>query len=180
MSTLLYCKSGVVFATHDSSQNIPASSYGSGTLIVPWVASMGTVKVGDPAPTLTGAGQLSAYASTKASLISGGGTQVNVGTQQAPQMVEASTDSLSLSWLNGANTIANQNGSASFTWVESNLTTVTLTSAQVITIFNAVHTFLQSVQTTLGQVLAAIGGTVTTQAQVDTPPSPIPAWPVNS
>ncbi len=195
MSLLLYCANGVVLATHDSSQNIPASTYGSGVSVIPW-ASLSTLTragtapaAGQPdtrpyaAPVLAGAAQLAAYAQFKQSMIAGGGISVNVAASGSPQMVEASTDTQSLILLQGAASIAEANSSATFQWVQSNGTAVTLTAAQITTIFTAVSTFLQATFTTLAGVLAAINAspaTITTQAQVDTPPSPIPAWPTNS
>ena len=96
-------------------------------------------------------------------------------------MVEASTDTLSLILLQGAAAIAAANSAATFEWVQSNGAAVTLTATQVTTIFTAVSAFIQATFTTLAGVLAAItSGAVTTQAAVDTPPSPVPAWPVNS
>jgi hypothetical protein len=83
--------------------------------------------------------------------------------------------------LQGAATLAQAAPTQSFTWVQSNGASVSLTAAQVTQIFGAVATFIQSTFTSLSQVVAAINaGTITTRAQVDSPPSPVPAWPVNS
>jgi hypothetical protein len=189
---LLYCANGVVIATHDSIQNIQAATYGANVSIIPWDMTAPLARIGTPprpgqidgrpyaAPTLSGAAQLSAYANTKQGLIMNGGISVNVGTNAAPQNIEASTDAASLILLQGAYTIAASNAAATFQWV-SNGVAVTLTAAQMIAILNAVTTFLQQTFSTLAGVLFAINaGTITTQAQVNTPPSPIPAWPVNS
>jgi hypothetical protein len=117
------------------------------------------------------------YASMVQRFISGGGINVNVGTAQAPVNVEASTDPASLVLLQGAYTVAANPGST-FNWVTSS-GPVTLTAAQITTIFNAVTTFVQSTFTTLAAVIAAIeAGTITTMAQVDSFASP--AWPANS
>lgn len=125
--------------------------------------------------------QLAAYAQYKQAQIMVGGISVNVGTSTALQNVEASTSTASLVLLQGAAAMAQANSSASFQWVESTGVTVTLTAAQILTILNAVTAFLQSTFSVLAAVLAAItAGTITTKAQVDTPPSPIAAWPVNS
>jgi hypothetical protein len=103
---------------------------------------------------------------------------VNVGTAQAPVNVEASTDPASLVLLQGAYTIAQANNAASFNWVAAS-GPVTLTSAQISTIFTTVTTFVQATFTTLAAVIAAINaGAITTTAQVDAFASP--AWPVNS
>jgi hypothetical protein len=125
--------------------------------------------------------QLAAYAQYKQGQIMGGGISVNVGTSAAPQNVEASTSTTSLILLQGAASIAQTNSAATFQWVESTGVSVTLTAAQMLTIFSAVTTFMQATFNVLASVLAAItAGTITTKAQVDAPPSPIAAWPVNS
>lgn len=119
------------------------------------------------------------YAKVKHQTIMGGGISVNVGTAGAPNNVEASTDPASLVLLQGAYSMATANAGASFQWVQPTGVSVTLTSAQMITIFNAVTAFLQATFNTLAAVIAAIGaGTVTTTAQVDSFSSP--AWPSNS
>lgn len=121
---------------------------------------------------------LLAYAASKQGAIAGGGITVNIGGSKT---VKASTDVASLVLLQGAVAIASANGSATFNWVPSVGAPLTLTAAQVITIFGAVSAFIQSTFTTLAGVVAAINaGTITTKAGVDSPPSPIAAWPVNS
>jgi len=126
---------------------------------------------------------LGAYAQQKQAALAAGGVSVNVGAPSAPINVEASTDPTSLILLQGAYTLAQANSQAAFSWVQENGTAVTLTSAQIATVFNAVTAFMQATFTTLAGVLAGIAAnppTVTTRAQVDTPPAPIPAWPENS
>lgn len=124
--------------------------------------------------------QLLAYANAKQQKIAAGGTQVNIGTSAAPQMVEASTDALSLAWLNGAAALASGNAAATFSWSTS-AGAITLTSAQVLTIYSAVQSFIQATFATGGPVVNAINaGTITTTAQIDAPAAPIPPWPVNS
>lgn len=121
------------------------------------------------------------YAQAKQSLIMHGGISVNVGSGGSPQNVEASTDATSLTLLQGAYALAQANGAASFQWVQSNGAAVTLTAAQIITIFNAVTAFVQSTFTQLAAVVAAIAaGSIASTAQVDTPPTGMPAWPGNS
>lgn len=121
---------------------------------------------------------LLAYAVQKQASIASGGISVSVGGSAT---VEASTDVTSLVLLQGAASIAAGNSAATFQWVPHSGAPVTLTAAQMTTIFGAVSTFLQSTFATLSGLVAAIGaGTVTTKAAVDTPPSPIPAWPANS
>lgn len=128
------------------------------------------VVVGSPAG-------LSAYAAAKQAAIMIGGISVNIGGPS----VEASTDATSLVLLQGAVSIAQANPSATFKWVSSTGASVTLTAAEIETIFAAVSTFLQATFTTLAGVLTAIsGGAITTKAGVDSPPSGVPAWPLNS
>jgi hypothetical protein len=121
---------------------------------------------------------LMAYAQAKQAKIAASGTSANIGTAQSPNMVQASTDTASLILLQGAYTMAGLNASATFNWAQSNGVGITLTAPQVQTIFNTVTAFIQSTFSTLSGVLNAIrAGTITTQAQVDSPPAPIPAWP---
>lgn len=123
------------------------------------------------------------YAQQKQAAVVAGGLTVNVGTGGAPANVECSTDPASLTLLQGAYSVAQADSGASFAWVQANGVPVTLTAAQITTIFNAVTAFVQATFTTLAGVIAGITAnpaTVTTRAQVDAPPAPIPAWPVNS
>ena len=119
------------------------------------------------------------YAGAKQQAIAVGGIKVNVGTSTAPSNIEASTDPTSLVLLQGAYSLAQANSSQTFQWVQGSGVAVTLTAAQIITLFNAVTAFVQSTFTTLAAVITAVnGGTITTTAQVDAFASP--AWPVNS
>jgi hypothetical protein len=124
---------------------------------------------------------LMAYAQRKQAAIARGGISVNVGTAQSPNMVQASTDAESLILLQGAYTVTmtNANSNLNFNWAQSNGAAINLTAEQLITIFNAVTAFIQSTFNTLSGVLNAIrAGTITTQAQIDSPPAPIPPWPL--
>jgi hypothetical protein len=123
---------------------------------------------------------LATYAAAKQAAIMAGGISVNVGGTNA-EMVDASTDTMSLVLLQGAVSIAQAKPGATFPWVQDNGVAVTLTAAQVLVIFATVSAFLQATFAALAGVLAAISaGTITTKAQVDTPPSGVPGWPVNS
>ncbi len=127
------------------------------------------------------AAALIAYAGVKQARVSSGGISVNVGSGGSPLAVEASTDTASLVLLQGAASQAQSNSGATFSWVQKNGAPVTLTAAQVLTIFAAVTTFIQSTFTTLAAVIAAIGaGTITSTAQIDTLPAGVTPWPVNS
>ncbi|QGM46743.1 hypothetical protein [Methylocystis heyeri] len=123
-----------------------------------------------PAPTAT---ELAAYARSKQAAIAGGMILVHIGAQS----VEVSLDPQSLAALNGAAALASGNPGAVFTWVGS-VGGTQLTSAQILTIYGVAHAFVQNSFTTLGAVLAAIAaGAITTFAQVDNPPTPLPSWP---
>jgi hypothetical protein len=124
---------------------------------------------------------LIAYAQQKQGTIAAGGISVNVAASGPAQMVEASTDPESLVLLQGAVSIAAVNPSQTFAWVPKNGSPLTLTATQINTIFAAVSAFIQLTFTTLAGVINAVNaGSVTTQAEVDTPPTSIGAWPVNS
>jgi len=47
---LLYCLNGAVVGWHDSAQNVPASSYGTGVRVVPYAADIGLLPKFGPAP----------------------------------------------------------------------------------------------------------------------------------
>ncbi|SHG92411.1 DUF4376 domain-containing protein [Bradyrhizobium erythrophlei] len=167
-----------VFCTRFSATEPAANPVWNGTaLLIPdaYATAAQTLFAAGFAPT---AAELISYANTKQSKIMGGGTLVSVGNGV---LVECSTDPSSLVLLQGAASIAATSPTATFNWVPTNGTPITLVAAQMTAMFASVSTFLQATFTTLSQVITAINaGTITTTAQVDTPPSPIPAWPVNS
>ena len=135
------------------------------------IAAMGAIPT---APLIT-------YAFKKQSTIAAGGVSVNIASSGPPQMVECSTDPASLTLLNTAAAVAAANPSATTPWVPSSGVPVTLTAAQVLTIAAAVDAFIQSIFATLAGVCTAINaGAITATAEIDTPPTGIPAWPVNS
>ncbi len=177
---LLYCRDNVVIAWHDSNQNIPASAYGAGITVIPWTAPMSSLSRIGPTPpnprfdtrpyatpTLNTT-QLIAYTQLKQNILMSGG--ITVGG------VACGTDTASLALLEGLYTLATADGSATFQWVEDDGATIVLTAAQGITIFQAVHAFIQSTFTACAAVIANINSnTYTTIAQVDAY-----AWPTNS
>lgn len=116
---------------------------------------------------------LAHYAASKQDAIMSSGITVDVGSP-----VQVGTGVLGLALLQGALSLAQSDPAKVFTWVQDSGVPVSLTAAQIQTIFAAVTTYIQSSFTTLGGILQAIGsGAITTKAQVDTPPAPIPAWP---
>jgi hypothetical protein len=129
-----------------------------------------------PVPAVLTAAQLIAYATARQQLIAAGGVSVNVGTSGSPVDVECSMDPTSLIQLQGAASIAAATPSQTFAWVPSTGSPMTLTAAQITTMFGAVSAFIQSTFTELAAVIAAISaGTITTKAGVDAA-----SWPVNS
>jgi len=193
MTMLAYCANGVVVATHDSSQNIPASAYGANVSVVPIKSMSHLSRHGDApakgkrdhrryaAPVLTEAGDLKAYAAIKHKMLVDGGVSVNVGTAQAPIFVKVKTDTQNLVHLMAMAMMAQGTPNGSYSWVDGQGDSLALTSAQVVVLFAGLFTFVQGATATFAAVNKAIDAkTIATQAQVDTPPSPIPAWPVNS
>jgi hypothetical protein len=151
--------------------NIPSIAASEAALLAVLQASGVTVVM----QTETG---LLAYANAKQRAIAGAGVSVNIGGSAT---VECSTDPASLILLQGAAAVAASTPSWSFAWVPESGSPVTLTAAQITTMFGAVSAFIQATFTTLAAVITAINaGNITTKAQVDTPPSGVPAWPVNS
>jgi hypothetical protein len=129
-----------------------------------------------PAPPVLTTAQLVEQANQHQTVIMGGGVSVEIGTQA----IECSTDPTSLVLLQGAAALASTDPSMTFNWVASS-GPVVLTATQILTMLSGVTVFIQSTFTTLAAVVLAIqAGTITTSAQIDNPPSPVPAWPVNS
>jgi hypothetical protein len=177
-----YTRNGQVFALTAAADAALAGETATQTLtrVAGLIPGATNITVVDSAAILPTAAQLVAYAQAKQNAIATGSIKVNIGTSGAPVYVEAAMDALSLAWLTGAASIAGGNSSATLTWAQST-GPVTLTAAQTLTIYAAVQTFVQSTFAALGAVIAAINaGTITTTAQIDTPPAPLPAWPVNS
>ena len=142
---------------------------------------IGVLAEAAPGVTVPSVAGLIAYTQAKQAAIASGGISVNVGSTSFPTMVEASTSVSGLTLLNSAVAVAAANPSATTAWVPSTGNPITLNAAQVQTISGTVVAFIQATFTTAAAVITAINaGTITTKAGVDTPPSPIPAWPVNS
>lgn len=130
-------------------------------------------------PALTEA-QLTTYAQGKASTIDAGGITVNIGTTAAPENVECATDNATYLRLIAAYNYVQSNPSATQAFAFSS-GVITLTGAQIETIYQAITAFYMSVTTELATIIAAIkAGTITTYAEVNSPPSTISAWPSNS
>jgi hypothetical protein len=130
-----------------------------------------------PAPTQV---QLIAYAEQVRNRISTGGISVNVAAAGAPaQMVEVGTDVPGLAFLANAVQLTTTVPGAIYDWDQNE--PVNVTGAQVLQIQAAVGLLYQACFSIKTQLRAAINsGAITTTAQIDSPPSPIPAWPANS
>lgn len=135
-----------------------------------------------PPPTPT---QLLVYAQQKQQRIAQGGFTVNANTSGTALDVSVATSTTYAGYLSSAvqlaqMMIAGTAPTANINWVQ-NSGNLALAPQQVINVGLAVSSLVQQTFTILGQIVAAINaGTITTTAQIDTPPSPIPAWPVNS
>lgn len=176
-------QNGVVVAISQSFPNAPTPPPGYSYVEAPSGLVEGSTYSGGtftpPAPPTYTQAQLLAYAQAKQGRIAAGGISVNVGTSGSPQNVECTTDTASLVLLQGAASIAQSNSGETFSWVPQNGTPVTLSAAQILTIFAAVSAFIQSTFTTLAAVIAAIGAsTITTPSQIESFASP--TWPANS
>jgi hypothetical protein len=192
---LLYCNSaGLVLATHEAGQGVPASAYGDGVSIVPWddlstLLRFGTAPAaradGRPLPdmrpfilpaALTEA-ELSSYASYRQSVAAQGGLTVNVAASGAPaQNVRVNTTQGDLTNYTGLYLLAAGNAAYTTNWVNADGTSLTLTAAQIATVATSASGLVQASFGTLAAVNAAIAaGTVTTLAEIDAA-----AWPSNA
>lgn len=141
------------------------------------------VGVGLPASGLTPppSAQLLAYAAAKRDAIADGGITFNAGNSSAPITIKADTSASGKANLSGiltAYALGVQTGE--YTWYQSG-GAVSLTQAQLQATSVAVFAFVAEAYATWQAVdNAVIAGTITTFAEIDTPASPISAWPVNS
>ena len=128
---------------------------------------------------------LLAYAQAKQQAIAQGGFTVNANPSGAALNVSVDTSPTFLTYLSGtvqsaqlmlAGTIPTSN----IDWFQDS-GQIELTPQQAITVGALISQLIQQSFTTLGQIVAAINaGTITTTAQIDAPPAPIPAWPINN
>jgi len=131
-----------------------------------------------PAPT---AAELLAYAESHRDRVAARGVAVDLATEgQPPLVIHAATDVQGLIALNGAVSLAALAPAHVFDWAETS-GPVQITAAQVRALGVAVGLYIQQTYTVLGALAAAIAaGTVTTRAQIETPPAPLPQWPANA
>lgn len=180
--TALYIKNNLVMASHDDAQYIPASVYGAEVvMILPADASYELFK---QPPDIT-KDILHACASWKQQMIARGGFTVNVNSTGAALFISASTSPPYDTYLSSAFQLAllMEAGTLPTTpinWSQDGLS-IPLNPAQVVQLGLQVSGLIQQSFTVEGQVAQAIdAGTITELAQIDSPPSPIPPWPVNS
>jgi hypothetical protein len=120
------------------------------------------------------------YAYRKHQAIVAGGVTIDLDGGAGKISILTDTDIGGRVNLSGAVQLSQLDPSMTFNWVQSS-GIVTLKADQVETLGKAVGVWVQNTFTTLGEVISAINaGTITTYDQIDTPPEPIPAWPVNS
>lgn len=113
---------------------------------------------------------LAAYAQRKQTALQNGGVTVTLESQS----IQAYTDAGSMALLQGAYTLALATPTRTFQWV-GETSAVTLTAADIGTLFTDVSNFIQATFTTLATVLAGItAGTITTGAEIDAA-----AWPTS-
>ena len=145
-----------------------------------WLAAGNT-----PDPYVQAPVNLLAYAQAKQQAIAQGGFSVNANPSGAALNVSVDTSPTFLTYLSGtvqsaqlmlAGTIPTSN----IDWFQDS-GQIELTPQQAITVGALISALIQQSFTTLGQIVGAINaGTITTTAQIDAPPAPIPAWPVNT
>lgn len=142
--------------------------------------STGTLSPATPTP--PSATALSRYANTVQSNLANGGYTANAGSTGGPAVpVQVTTTTDGMRFLQGAVSVAQQVPTQTFSWVQSDGSTIPLTAAQIIQVGLQVAAFEQEGFNTLSAVTAAIvAGTIKAKAQIDTPPAPIPAWPSNT
>lgn len=121
------------------------------------------------------------YTNDKYERVAHGGIAVNVAPLgKKPVVIEVKTDAKGLALLNTAMTTAAINPAAVLHWGQRH-GGLDLSATQIKTMFAAVQAHIDGSAKTRSQVLAAIkDGSVTTETQIDRPPAPIPAWPLNS
>lgn len=124
--------------------------------------------------------QLLTYAQQKLDTVSAGGLTVNVAASGQPaENASVSTTAGGRADILGLMVEISQ-GATSITWYQSSIN-LTLTPAQVNVIAAAVAALRSGAYATWSAIVNAVNaGAITTTAQIDTPPSPIPAWPLNS
>jgi hypothetical protein len=183
---LLYCQNAVVVGMHEDTDNVLASSYGTGTQIVPLPAGVTlTVRVGDPPPTHNPDGtpinvpdsRLFARPTETKSILLAYSAQVRfdvsnegINFTAASGIIPVKTDRISQSLLNNLATWANsQPGTMAVTFTQDTVH-YAITAAEAISMFNAVNSHIQNARTIEGQCITDLNSatpTILTYANVD-------------
>lgn len=165
MALLLYCVGGVVHATHDDAQNIPASAYGPDCFIVPYDASMGGIKVGQPQPAETPA-ILKLYASqVRFNTVNAGFTFT-----AASGVVPVATDGESYMLVTGGANYAQTLGSSAPIDFTQGGNHYLLTAREMTQLFNQFSALIQQCRTIEANCIADLNSatpTILTYADVD-------------
>ncbi|HZU64962.1 MAG TPA: hypothetical protein VFF98_14850 [Novosphingobium sp.] len=163
----------VHFLSAQDQANAAAPGWAGPTLPDPaWtaIAADEAHTIANPPPS---AAQLLAYAQARRQVVADGGITVNVGTTAAPVACAANTSASGVSDL--AVMLLQAEASGSTTFYQSG-GDVTVTTAQIQTIQQAVASFIGATWATLNTVSAAISaGTVATTAEIDAA-----SWPATS
>ena len=155
-----YCKNGVVIATHDDNQDVPASAYGDGVTIVSLVTD---IEVGSPVPTLDHAG-LKACAREKRKSVIAGGCTVTVDGIAMPVWADADT----ISALTGLSLMASANPALTASWKARDGQFYDLTAADITTLATGVATFVQAAFAAESAVVADIDAdNITTADEIE-------------
>lgn len=166
-----------------TAQSSPAEIAAAGAALVAMANAgwVGTASVEPPTAT-----QLAAYAQVKQLALRDGGITVNVGTASTPDEVNVASDADGRTLVNGAVQLVglaaqNSQPAPTFPWINDGGTQITLTGAQMMTIGYKLGAFVQATYGALGTVLEAISaGTITSFAQIDTPPASVTTWPATT
>jgi hypothetical protein len=180
---LLYCKNGVVLATHDQDQGIPASSYGSGVSVIPWanvatlVKTGATPAAGQPdlrpfaAPVLSVSSDLVAYANFAQWTLATGGYTIAL----SGQTLTFPTDPTSISLITAkAVRLAQSSPPTTMNW-QFPTGFVSISATDFMTAATKMADFVQATFDNLATVMAGItAATITTQSQIDSSSWPAP------
>lgn len=156
----LYCRDGIVIATHDDDQDVPASAYGDGIVIV---YSATAVATDSPVPTLDHAG-LKACAREKRKSVIAGGCTVTVDGIAMPVWADADT----ISALTGLSLMASANPALTASWKARDGQFYDLNAADITTLATGVATFVQAAFAAESAVVADIDAdNITTADEIE-------------
>lgn len=166
---LAYCKNGVVIATHEESQDVPASAYGSGVIIVPLATP---ILAGSALPSNLSADTLRGCARMKRnSVINAGCVVVLSPSKSIPTWADDGT----VASLTGLVVAAGLNSSFSTTWKGRDGNFYPLTTSEISSFGFGLLTWKASVFSAEQAVCAKIAnGQISSITEIDAA-----AWPSN-